>query len=391
MQKRKGRRLKYRVQFRAANGERLSASFMEKKHAEEWYNRQVELRALQRAGLESIQKTLFFDFSGRWLKKRMADYPKATWAPEESKLRLVWLPLLGHREIDKITRREIQAELERLGREGIHPPKDKDGNLIRHKGQKPPVPLSPATRNRHRALLHTIFEAALKEDPPLIRANPASAIPVEVEEGKEQANWTLEHAATYSRIAYSRGTLWGTLATVLHWAGARINEVLALTPADLLWQEEAILIRRTVEIATAQVAERTKKRRTKKKQTTTTHTLPLFPVVAAALRQWLAECPKQDHEPIFTTEAGERLTYWMVENAHHAILEAGGLPRVTLHRFRHFYATQLRRSGLTKNEVQDVLGHASAKTTEGYIHELPDLRHVVRRAGELGFGQSGPL
>ena len=44
--------------------------------------------------------------------------------------------------------------------------------------------------------------------------------------------------------------------------------------------------------------------------------------------------------------------------------------RITLHTFRHSYATRLLESWMNIREIQELLGHSDIKTTEGYCHVL---------------------
>ncbi len=53
---------------------------------------------------------------------------------------------------------------------------------------------------------------------------------------------------------------------------------------------------------------------------------------------------------------------------HRAVERAGILSRPTVHTLRHSFATHLVEKGVNLKIVQDLLGHASSKTTEIYLH-----------------------
>ena len=56
------------------------------------------------------------------------------------------------------------------------------------------------------------------------------------------------------------------------------------------------------------------------------------------------------------------------------IFPVSGCQHITIHAFRHMACTYALTAGAPINVVQNMLGHANIKTTEGYIHriETPD-------------------
>lgn len=57
-----------------------------------------------------------------------------------------------------------------------------------------------------------------------------------------------------------------------------------------------------------------------------------------------------------------------------------GMPDVTLHRFRHFFATNLLDEGAEVTAVQDAMGHGSLRTTAVYLHLTSRQRAKLRKA-----------
>ena len=59
--------------------------------------------------------------------------------------------------------------------------------------------------------------------------------------------------------------------------------------------------------------------------------------------------------------------------------------------FRHATATELLARGASIDVVKELLGHASIRSTEAYLHPDADAqRAAVDRLGPLGFGEATP-
>jgi len=96
---------------------------------------------------------------------------------------------------------------------------------------------------------------------------------------------------------------------------------------------------------------------------------------------------------VFTSEKGQ-LSGVYVRTRIKDIAKKAGVPWIHPHSFRHFYATNLLRSGAKITVVQELLGHVNIETTAGYLHVTEsDLRYtihnmpvseVVRQKANLG-------
>ncbi|MBU4314635.1 MAG: tyrosine-type recombinase/integrase [Desulfobacteraceae bacterium] len=76
-------------------------------------------------------------------------------------------------------------------------------------------------------------------------------------------------------------------------------------------------------------------------------------------KDWLFPGSKQNSH--LTTRTVEKI----LENASQ---KAGIIKHITVHTLRHSFATHLLEQGIDLRYIQELLGHASSKTTEIYTH-----------------------
>lgn len=87
-------------------------------------------------------------------------------------------------------------------------------------------------------------------------------------------------------------------------------------------------------------------------------------------------------EALFVSRVGRRITTRGVEQNLCKLATLAGLEgRVTPHRFRHAFATELLAHGADLRTVQELLGHASLSATQIYTHvDLEHMRLTYSRA-----------
>ncbi len=137
--------------------------------------------------------------------------------------------------------------------------------------------------------------------------------------------------------------------TLLYGCGLRIGEALALNRADAAFGRSASLV----------VTGKGNKQRA----------VPVLPVVAAAIDDYLAACPfgGGPEAPLFVGARGGRLGPRQVQGRLQHLRALIGLPvTATPHALRHSFATHLLAGGGDLRAIQELLGHASLSTTQRY-------------------------
>ena len=166
----------------------------------------------------------------------------------------------------------------------------------------------------------------------------------------DQADDLVKSAPVASREAWigKRDT---ALLLLLYGAGLRIGEALALN-RGMVGADPAALRQLTV-------TGKGQKQRL----------VPILPIIAAALSDYVAACPfgLTETSPLFVGLRGKRLQPALFRRHVQALRQMLGLPEsATPHALRHSFATHLLSDGADLRTIQELLGHASLSTTQGY-------------------------
>jgi integrase/recombinase XerC len=160
---------------------------------------------------------------------------------------------------------------------------------------------------------------------------------------------------------------------VPEWVIARDTAVLALLYGAGLRISEALSLKRRE----APVKGRDMLRVTGKGAKT--RVVPVLPVVRAAVERYLALCPLKlgAEDPLFVGVRGKQLSPRLIQLRIARARAALGLPdTATPHALRHSFATHLLGAGADLRAIQELLGHASLSTTQGYTEV--DRAHLLK-------------
>src|SRR6266568_1401344 len=188
------------------------------------------------------------------------------------------------------------------------------------------------------------------------------------------------------------------LLVVLWFGGLRVGEALGLRRSDLHLVPTAAALGCPVPGPHVHVVARDNPNRARAKSGD--RAVPVRAEVLSCYDRYLAEreaCPAAEgcdfvlvnlgHQPLGQAMSTDTVRKWLA-----ALSARAGLGRaVTPHMFRHATATELLARGASIDVVKELLGHASIRSTELYLHPGTDAqRAAVDRLGPLGFGQATP-
>ena len=274
-----------------------------------------------KAEKDRVKASMTFEAYSNDLYLPWAEKFKRSADSDESKVRNHLIPALGKKRLGDISSRDVHMYL---------------GTLRET--------LSPATCNRHLALLSKMFKLA-KQWGELEGTNPCEGIDKFKESLSHQRFLTQDEVRRVMTAAQLEPNKFaGAAIRFLLLTGVRREEAL-----QALW-EHVDLEQGTLFLP------KTKSGRTR------------YVVLNDAARALLAELPRVKNAPWIFPGKDPRKPLCNARKAWHRILKAAGVEQCRIHDLRHSHASLLVNQGATLYQVQALLGHASPQTTQRYSH-----------------------
>ena len=303
---------------------------------------EAEARARAPAQAER-PRAAFSGFAKVWLDEhiRLRRKPSVVRGYEQA-LRVHLVPHFKDRQLQAITRRDVEAFVARLAATP-HPDTGK--------------PRAPKSVNNVLGVLSSMLSTAVEwgylERSPCAGVEP---LPVPVE-SQEFAFYTTEQTARWLATCAEIERDYYPLCLLAFRTGLRLGELAALRWADVDLEQRRLHVRRSWYRGAITTPKGGRAR-----------VVDLAPSAASLLARVV---PLAGAELVFANPDGSPVTRDQLKGPWERVTRAAGLPRTTPHDARHSFASQLVQAGVALPAVQQLLGHTDIRVTMRYAHLAP--------------------
>lgn len=214
---------------------------------------------------------------------------------------------------------------------------------------------SRSKANKQLRLIRALFNHGLQEN--LVAENPAAGIRPYPSQGSRRYVPPIEDVDAVMAVAKPPQRLYLTL---IQHTVARVREINRLTWDDV---HDDYVVLRTRKAKNSDLTERR---------------IPLTPTAKTVL----AEIPRTS-EHVFTNPRTGR-GYDYRKKLMRSLCQKAGVRYFSFHAFRHLGASILSKEGVPLTDIQRVLGHQRATTTDIYLRSIGDLSDAMRKLERQG-------
>lgn len=322
-----------------------SPRFLKKKDSDLWFEQMKRKKLLLRDGFsltDAENQETVFSFAKRWLEKRMKNYGPATWRADEQRLRDYILPKIGDLPMNKVSSSQVKSLLQDI---------TENGKAI-------------ATRTRVKALLSTLFNSALNNDPPLVQFNPVSGIKFEERRTaapKPSVIDDTEACIAYLRTAKAMGPIYLLIASVGLMTGLRKSEMLGLTWGAIDFKSSRLSVRQRLVQITMEIEKGTKR------GVNTSRLVGIPGILLQILKDYRKQSKfSADTDFVFAKQDTGRFygpkDVWRMNDQ---ISKKAGI-KVHVHGLRHTFGREFSHNNGNVKVLQSIMGHSSSAMTDLY-------------------------
>ncbi|MEC0282293.1 tyrosine-type recombinase/integrase [Terribacillus saccharophilus] len=217
---------------------------------------------------------------------------------------------------------------------------------------------APSHVKKIHTVLSAIFNYAIKQE--YTKDNPARTVGnVELEEDKHINFWILDEFKTF--VKHVDNFMYYTLFMILYYSGMRKGELLALTWADIDFDNNLISVNKT---AYNRVITKPKTRSSIRQIKMPKHVMRLLSQLKADNNPKMTYVVFGEfHDHISTTTLDRKYEHWV---------KVSQVKKIRLHDFRHSHASYLINNGTIASVIAMRLGHSNVATTLNvYSHLYP--------------------
>lgn len=212
----------------------------------------------------------------------------------------------------------------------------------------------------------------------LIARNPANLVkkPSTSRRNPNMKVWTVEEQKKFLEYVKQESDFYYMLFLLALTSGMRKGEILGLQWNDVDTRRGFVSVKRT-----AVWAQRTLYLKDIPKTESSIRTIQIPEQTSKALKRWKLACPANPMNLVFPSPKTNGILYPnSLDKAFQKAIRGASVPMISFHGLRHTFATTLLANNVNPKIVQEMLGHATIKTTmDTYSHVLP---HMQRSAAE---------